>query len=618
MLGLVPAGAVRERMEAGRDALEAAKQSLLSSDPALAERDFTIAEEAFIQAHGYARSPLLRVTSWLPLLGRTPDAAAGLAVAGREVARAGKDLAGGIAGLPEGLASLGPRDGRIPIESFEALAPALESATGHLEAAERAFLPLPRTWLLGPVAEARARFESELTPLREGLQAATVVVERFPAFLGADGPRRYLFAAENPAEIRGTGGLVGSVSVMTARDGRLRFSSFEANEHFPELAGIEPPNEDYARRYPGAAGFILVSNLTPDFPSAAVALQRMYEASRGVELDGAISADPFALAAMLQVSGPLTVPLLGEVTSANVVPIVTNQAYAMVPETEQRNAALGLVAQVVLSQFLEDAPPAAAAQALAEAGGAGHISIHTEDEALQAGLAMLGADGALPSGPGDVVAPIVNNAGANKVDYFAERTLAYVVELGAGNVGRGQLDLTLRNGAPTRGQPKYVIGPTRFAARGENSSNLDLYVPGGTELLSYEQDEVAEGIGLDSELGYTVLPSNLRIPSGETRRVRYALSNPAAWEGTTAHGTYRLTVVGQTTIIPTPLRVEIRAPAGTKIVRATPGMLVDGNRAVFEGTAISLVELEVEFQKPFLARAWDALTGFFRKKIVSF
>jgi hypothetical protein len=605
-------------MEAGREALEGARESLLSSQPDLAERDFALAEAAFVQAHGYARNPLLRVASWLPVLGRTPDTAAGLATAGREVALAGKELAGSIANLPDGLASLGPRNGRIPIESYQALAPSLAEATRHLETAEAAVSRLPRAWLLGPVAEARSRLDAELTPLRRGLQAATLIVERFPAFLGADGPRRYLFAAENPAELRGTGGLIASLAVMTATDGRLRFSSFEANEHFPALPSIEPPNTDYARRYPGSAGYVLVANLTPDFPSAAIALQRMYEASRDVRLDGTIAADPHALEAMLRASGSVRVPLLGEVTSENVVALVANQAYVLVPETEQRSAALGLVAQAVLAQFLEDADPGAAATALAEAGGAGHITIHTDDEVLQEGLAMVGADGALPARSGDLLAPIVNNAGANKVDFFAERSLAYLVELGADHLGRGRLDLTLHNGAPTSGQPKYVIGPTGFANRGENHSNVDLFVSGETELLEYRNDGEPEGIGVDSELGYTVLPSSLRIPSGGTARVQYALANPSAWEGTAAHGTYRLTVTGQTTIIPTPLRVEIRAPAGTEIVRASPGVTVDGSRAVWEGTAASVLEIEIEFQKPFLGRAWDALTDFFRKRIVSF
>ena len=620
VLGLLPANAVRNRMERGREALLAARTALLEGEPELADRRFGDAEEAFASARGWARSPLLRLASVVPILGRTPDAAVGLAEGAREVARAGATIADAVARLPRGLASLGPQNGRIPIESFETLAPALARASDHLARAETATRPIPRSWLLGPVAAARTQFDAELAPIRRGLQAAALLAERFPTFLGSDGPRRYLFVAENPAELRGTGGLIGSVAVMTIRDGRISFGRFEPNENFPRLpaAMVEPPNEDYARRYPQGAGFILVANLTPDFPSAAAALKGLYEASRRADLDGVIAADPFALQKMLEVSGPVTAPGFGEVTSENVIALVTNQAYGLAPSSPTRTRVLGAIAALVLHRFLQDAPAANAARAIFAAGGGGHITVYAEDPEIQRGFALAGASGALPDPGDDLVAPIVNNGGANKIDFFAERSVRYAVQLGAENSARADLELTIHNGAPLRGQHRYVIGPTEHARRGENVSLVSLYAPPDVSVLDFEQDGEPGGVGVDSELGHAVISSTARIPSDGTATMRYALGLPSAWRGTTAHGTYRLTYLGQTSTIPTKLRVDITAPAGTRIVHTSVPMQVDGNRAVWEGEGASTLVFEVEFQKPVLARAWDAVTGFFRKRVISF
>lgn len=618
-LALLPANAARRDMEEGRDGLERAKAALLAGDPAAASERFIHAKDAFLRARGHARNPLLRLAGILPVLGRTPDAALALADAGGEIAEAGISIAGGLAELPDGLGSLAPRRGRIPIEPFRQLAGPLDAGLIHFRRAGDSLDRVATSWLLGPLAEARDRFQTQLEPLTRSMEAAAVIVDRFPAFLGADGPRRYLFAAENPAELRGTGGLFGNLSVMTADRGRLTFAPFEPATDIPRLApgAVEPPNADYARLYPDAAGFISVINLTADFPSAATALQRLYEATRDVRLDGVISADPIALAAMLRVSGPVNAPVLGTVTTDNVVPLVTNEAYALIPDSDARKRLLGEVAQLVLARFLQGAPAADAAAAIADAAANGHLKLHTGDPALQRGLALANADGALPGGQGNVVAPIVNNGAGNKIDFYAKRTVRYQVQLGAEGHARADLRVDIQNGAPATGQPRYVIGPyTDDFDAGENVSLVSIYLPPGVELLESSQSGADDGAGEDTELGHTLLSGSVSIPSGGSAWLQYAIGRSEAWTGTTSHGVYRLTYLGQPTILPTGLRLEIQAPSGTQIVRTSVPMEIGGNRATWQGeTTGGELTFEIEFQKPILSRAWDALGRFFQRRV---
>ena len=150
-----------------------------------------------------------------------------------------------------------------------------------------------------PVARARAEAIDELEESRKLIGSARVLADTLPAFAGASGPRRYLFFAENPAELRGTGGLWGAFSMVQAREGRFRVSRFRPTQTLPILPPerVAVPFPEYRENYGqyGAPGYWLNVNMTPDFPSASRAALSAWEASGRPPLDGVITADPFAL-----------------------------------------------------------------------------------------------------------------------------------------------------------------------------------------------------------------------------------------------------------------------------------------------------------------------------------
>src|SRR5450756_2740619 len=55
-------------------------------------------------------------------------------------------------------------------------------------------------------------------PLLDGYVSAS---ERLPAILGWDAPRRYLVLTQNPAELRPTGGYIGSFGIVSFDKGRI-------------------------------------------------------------------------------------------------------------------------------------------------------------------------------------------------------------------------------------------------------------------------------------------------------------------------------------------------------------------------------------------------------------
>ena len=256
------------------------------------------------------------------------------------------------------------------------------------------------------------RLSTDLDGVASLLQGAAV-------FGGAHGPQRYLVLAQNPAELRGTGGLWGAYAIMTLDHGRAHVSSARPTQTLRDFpAGRVPtPSEDYARNYAqyGAAGSWQNMNMTPDFPAAAQAALANYALGEGTHLDGVFAVDPFALQALMEVTGPIRVPGAGLISADNVVDVTTNRVYTTLPAATQRKDLLGSAAAAVFARFLSmDEQGIARLHAISGAVADGHLRIYSTDPTVEGGLAALGADGALAQLGGDITGVTVVNGSAEQ------------------------------------------------------------------------------------------------------------------------------------------------------------------------------------------------------------
>ncbi|HYY07144.1 MAG TPA: DUF4012 domain-containing protein, partial [Actinomycetota bacterium] len=343
---------LRPRLEEGRRALHDGRQALLNGRVDDAGTAFRRAADAFDDAAAEASSGWMRLGRMVPVLGRTPDVVAAIADAGAHAGRAGSTITDAIGELPHGLDDLAPTGGTLPLEAIMSLASPLDQARSELDRASATLHASPDGLLPGPVADARRAAIDRVDAFDAVLAPAGSLARGLDAFAGGDGARRYLFLAQNPAELRGTGGIWGAYAIVEARDGRFSFSSFAPIQSLEDAAPgtVSPPNADYERNYGqyGAPGFWLNINMTPDFPSAARAALATWHATRGDRLDGVMTADPFALQRLLGVTGSvrLTLPPI-EVSHDNVVPLLTNRAFSLFRDARTRKAVLGEAASVV-------------------------------------------------------------------------------------------------------------------------------------------------------------------------------------------------------------------------------------------------------------------------------
>jgi hypothetical protein len=599
----------RDPLLEARSAMLEARYAASAGDLTTADAAFDRAESSFEEARGALANPLTGIASWIPLVGRTPDAVRAAAEAGALVARAGGKVTDAAEGLPGGVGALAPRDGTIPLGPLHSLAVPLARAFGLAGRAEAILEEAPRSLVPDVVTEPLETFTVEVGQARRALAAATATAWALPTFLGADGPRRYFLGAQNPAELRGTGGLIGASAILTATEGRIEVGPFRDVERpdQADVAPLPPPGPDYESLYGSNYRDMSNINLTPHFPSAAGAIERLYEATTGSRVDGTILADPQALAFLLGATGPAEVQATGTTVDAgSVVAFVANEAYALLPNDVARKRILGDVAAGVLENFLAGgaaADPAVAGRAVVESAGGGHLLLHSTDPVIQNGLEAAGVAGALADPAGDYLAVVANNAAGNKIDFYARRTLRYEVQLLEDRSARGHLEVTIQNDAPSSGQPEYVIGPHPFvdAEAGDNITNVQTYCSTRCRVEGVRLDGLQVAVWRRTELGHPVIVTGMRIPAGGAGGLDYTWTTADAWVEERGLIVYRLTVQGQPTIIPTRLEVSVSIPENAEVARTSPGMRVLADRVIWLGEPGDLATLEVAFDRPFPA-----------------
>lgn len=558
---------------AGNDLREA--QDLVSAastaiqDGRLADARASLAEaQALVLAANNVlyQSAELRLLGWLPVARSNLESlrdSVGLAATvidgGRRVLTAAIPLES-----PEGTFEVSLSDGSIPLEAIsraetEISALSVQLPVRHTDDDKRFLLPQARQ-LHREVYDEAIRRRAQLDVLGHGLR----LIEQIA---GAEGPRRYLIAVSNNAEMRGSGGMVLNYGVLEGLDGVVNLTRFGRIDELllraPVSEALVP--EDYLARW---AGFDPLfrwrqANLAGDFTVVAPVLQAMYTAATGEPVDGVIQIDPVGLAAVLDGVAPVVVPEVGEVNGANVVALTLNEAYMRFPGIDERSDVLGDVAEAAFRRLVDGDIPSLRllATRLAEASAGRHIMMHSGTARVEDELVSFGVDGAYPQ-EGDALALTMQNLAGNKLDYYLASELRVSGELSDTSVGVLRARLTLHNTAPAGvTQPRYVFGPGPTAtplAPGVLRSLVTLYLPFGTTLTSASGDALVEPAVDGTEAGRPYASFTVDVPAGTTRTIELELAAPP-------RAAVPLVFVPSPTVRPTALVLDVASPGGTLV-----------------------------------------------------
>lgn len=543
----------------------------------------------------------------------------------RTAARAASDIADSAllvlrAVLDVGSEGLLPAGGRMRLEAFAALRSPLDAARIVAEGAAESLASAEEAGLSERAREGLRGARRQAEELTTTLAVLGDLLQGFEGFLGRDGARRYFVAALNPAESRGGGGLMGAFAIAEISDGRLHIGGFHPIQDLPELEPdeIEPPTDWYSARYDrfGGAGRWRSLNLTADFPTTGAAILNLYEAVEGERLDGVIAVDPFALQRLSRLTGPLDVPRIGEVPANRIVPLLANEAFGALSDPDERKDLLGDVAAEALQRFLRGDidDPIEAIRTLVEMARDRHVMLHSRRGLEQAAFRAAGIAGALGEDIGDFAGVVTNNASANKVDFYVDRSIEYVAVMQPDGVADSVLTVTFRNEAPTSGPPSYVIGPaTADAVAGQLNQHVDLIC---ARACTLQDSAVGPGFGSPRAEMEGERPTHLtfgRLHSGDESWAASVRSVEDAWRLIDVEGqryAYDLRLAVQTTPRPTQVRIELMIPTNMRVTRVSPQPTDrDGRRLVFERASTGgPYDITVEFTPDLDASAADRVS----------
>ncbi|WP_133125417.1 DUF4012 domain-containing protein [Bifidobacterium parmae] len=470
------------------------------------------------------------------------------------------------------VSAIGVTDGTISVPGLDTAAPKLARANQAVQRANRELQSIDGV-TLGALQRrlepARKQFLT-FARLSDDLSRAAQVL---PGMLGTGGgTRNYLVLAQNNAEIRATGGIAGSLGLVTVSDGHVEMHDFVPASGFGELDQPVVELTDGEKQIYGdrLGEFMQDVNFTPDFSRASQLAASMWNTKYGDRIDGVIAIDPVFLQRMLAVAGSVRVTqgaYAATLDGTNTVSTLLSDVYRNLPDNDDQDAFFSAASKAAFDKLLHSSGVDAAklaSQAVAAAGD-GHLNVWSANENEQKLLAgttvggtlvtkdsgaYLGMAGAAPK---QVIGVYYNDSMASKMDWYLSRDVTdKVTRTYADGREEHEVTITMRNtldASQVDSLPGYVVGTLENGAtKGSVQFITYLYAPAGGGIPSYEAtggvvNGSASGTKGDVYAlhdGLTVIGKQLSIAPGQTATIRATV--------VTAPGT----VAGQTVVRETP------------------------------------------------------------------
>ena len=464
-------------------------------------------------------------------------------------------------------------DGRIDIAAVEGLAApvaalkaTLVELIGDVESARD-------PWLIDSFDRRLVELLADMSVRLPDIENIETTLAQAPAMLGRDDPRVYFIAFTTPAEARGLGGFMGNFAEITIDDGQIAVTNFgrtaDLRDAGPTEKFLKSPSAEFKDLYGPALYKDSANGIThadawfnitasPDFPSVAGAIAELYPQSGGTELDGVFAMDVFALATLMEITGPVGLSDGTALDASNAAQYLLRDQY-LVEDNATRIDDLELVARQAVQTLLTSALPSPPDlgqlfSTMIEQRRMVAWSARPDEEQV---FELAKMTGTLPDpAGGDGFAFAFNNGSASKIDVFLEATASYDVTIDreAGWVG-ATATLVVRNEAPSSGLPQYVIGNTVGLPTGTNRTQVMLFTALPVE--AFAVDGLATGFTSGSQEGYFVTTAFIDVPPGGETEI--ALNASGAIDPAAA---YR--VVTQAPAAAHPMSIDITIEAGLK------------------------------------------------------
>ncbi|WP_426519500.1 DUF4012 domain-containing protein [Diaminobutyricibacter sp. McL0618] len=482
-----------------------AKQELKKITPlvyavedSVASGDLGAARSAATELGDHARlaasltdDPLWRAAEILPIIG--PNLAAG-----RQLAAAAADVSDRIVSplitvsASVDLAKFRPVKGAVDLAPLVAATPTIVRVQKAYDDVHRAVGAIRTDGTLGVVSDAVGKVRGAVDGVGPSITALANSVRLLPGMLGADGPRGILLLAQNPAELRATGGIVGSLVLIHADKGSIKLVAQASTADFPALAHPVMPLPTATEGLFGTVVGRYVQDVgaTPYFPVAAQLAAKMWTTKFGGRIDEVLAIDPVTIGYLLGATGPVTIADGRQLDANNAIPFLLRDVYSDYSSSGQDAVFASAAAAVFTKVASGSADATALVRALAQAGAERRLLIWSAHPAEQSVIASTTLAGGLPVSTSSAagVGVYFNDATGGKMDYYLKSTVAVASAFcRADGTPSSRVTVTLTNTAPAdAGQslPAYVTGYGIFGViPGMIRTRVVVYGPDGGLLV---------------------------------------------------------------------------------------------------------------------------------------
>ncbi|HEX3461790.1 MAG TPA: DUF4012 domain-containing protein [Acidimicrobiales bacterium] len=433
----------------------------------------------------------------------------------------------------------------ISIPQLQSLQSSVASAHAQLASFNR-----PSGGLWGPLGSARASFDAEDARLTALLGTGSSVLSYALPLVGADGPRLYLIAGENNAEMRDQGEVLSNALMHSANGSFSLDDTASLDTPLPQPVNVPlPPGTQAIFGSLDPTQLWQSVNASADYPLSGQIMQAMYQEVTGIHVNGVIGIDVPALVSLLQLSGPVVVPgITMPVSADNAADVLLHQLYAQFPagDQTQRHDDISAVARAVIDKMkTEHVDLAAFAVALANDVSGRHLLAWDENPAFEATIVKTGGSGAIDTTHPDRTFHLsVQSATAAKLDYYVTTSIRMVVTIDGHNNAVVDTYATIANHAPA-GQPASAqLGP----------DNINSFTPGQYVTRVYLWSPLGSQTNAGvAESGLVLNRTATSVLAQQSQTVDFTTVIPNA----VRHGQLYLQVVPQPSLYPAAVSVQV-------------------------------------------------------------
>lgn len=469
-------------------------------DPTKLDQAISQAQTHATQAQTITKGALWSVAAAMPVVGDDITTVRGLA-----------DVAQGITSqtLPKLSqtitkllgSSLSGGEGKLnmqPIIDAQSNIKAIASELGEYNKTVQS-LPKPH---IGKVQSAYSKATEQFEKIASRMDQANIMIQGMPLLLGSNGPRNYILVAQTTSEQRSSGGLVGSMGLMSVENGAISIGDFHSNGEFVGLGTAA--NGEERSVFDGPLAFSMDIRdvfAVPEIGRVSELVNYVWQQSpyKG-QVDGVVAVDPVFIQEMVRINGNVTLDDGRVLTGDNTAEFMLNTIYKEYTPEQQDFYFEYLASSVMKSAFssMNFTTLMKVAKSMGDLAKNRHFYAYTfhEDEAK-----YLQGSGLAVSAPSDETKPAVgvylNEQNPSKLGWYIDRSATIQKTGTAENGGTNyHVTYTLHNrldSAEMATATDYILGGVQagvngvpVAPSGTSVQRMLFYAPAGGSLSNLQ------------------------------------------------------------------------------------------------------------------------------------